>query len=100
MQVARIIFLMTILAGSATFAARPKETPAPKPHPTIEELLPPPTDHPEKREWFITTYVKGTPAQVKATLDKEAIEFAKKIGDAQRELKNSQRRLDEQKQLS
>ncbi len=101
-----LLALLPLIASDMLAAVPRKPTPAKPPSSppssdngsgsgsvTRESLLPPKTDHPEDRQWRITSYVKGTPAQVKGTLDKEIVEFAKKIGLAQRELKILQKQI-------
>jgi hypothetical protein len=83
----RLVPLAVILSLALTcLAAKPED----------EKLddQPARTADPAKRKWEITNYLKGTPAEIKATLDKELIDFDAKCKSAEADL----RRLDERYQ--
>jgi hypothetical protein len=60
------------------------------------EELPQRTADPASRKWDLTTYLKGTAAEVKKTLDKDVVELDSKCKSAEADLKNSEKRYKEE----
>ncbi len=60
------------------------------------EELPPRTADPASRKWDLTTYLKGTAADVKKTLDKDVVEVDARCKAVEADLKRSEKRYKEE----